>query len=411
MKKPLLFMHAPPEHIPHVINASVLYSGLRKNYNIEPNWVTMNVVDTDKILKTKKFIEKLKLEELLEYADTEVENCFRYVKDEMNPTEEELEGFIIKYNPSVVFLYYFPPFWWPIVQICKKNNISIGIHVQVNYIKDYENFIFENVKNAKEALIEADYLTVSQEKEKKDLAHYLKKDERNIYVIDKSIPTRVLSEVVSGKNDSSFEQQYLDIQNILNNGKRNLGYIGRLDDIKNIHWFLEECMPRLREVNDKFNLILIGDGNRGDYIQKKSKEYSNVYLLKNKLPYKDTLTFLRKLDLIIFPSGYDLTPRLPLEALAVGTEVILGDFNFNEVYKEFSIVVPEEASEKCNLDYTNYKAMYGIPNRDVMVNKIIDFINSTKEDNLSQEKILKRVDPLVNVKGFYEAIKFYLIGD
>lgn len=411
MKKPLLFMHAPPEHIPHVINASVLYSGLRRVYNIDSNWVTMNVIDTNEILETKHFIQKLKLDELLEYADTKVENCFRYVKDEMNPKEEELEEFILKYNPSVVFVYYFPPFWWPIVQICKKHNIPIGIHVQVNYIKEYRNFIFENVVNAREALIEADYLTVSQQREKIDLAYYLKKDEKNIYVIDKSIPTKVLEEVISGKTDKRFQDEYSHIQSILNNGKKNIGYIGRLDDIKNIHWFLEECMPQLEEVNDKFNLILIGDGNRGDMIEKKSKEYANVHLLKNKLPYKDTLTFLRKLDLVLFPSGYDLTPRLPLEALSVGTRVILGDFNFNEIYKEFSIVVAEGGVEKCKLDYTNYSAKYGIPDRDIMIRKVINFINSTKEDNLIQEKILKNIDPLVNIKSFYQAIKIYLIGD
>lgn len=408
INKPLLFMHAPPEHIPHVINASVLFSGLRKVYGIDPIWVTMNSSKQDDILPTKAFIENLKIEELLEYSDVEVENCCKYIDDEMNPKIDELEEFILKFNPPVVFVYYFPPFWYPIVQICKKHNISVGIHVQVNYIVNGENFIFDNIENAREALIEADFLTVSQQREKFDLSKWLNIEEENIYVIDKSIPSKMLSDIVNGNNDEKFYKEYSEIFSIMNSSKKNMGYIGRFDDIKNIHWFLEECMIKLNDCFDKFNLILIGDGNRRKEIELLAKNYENVYVLKAKIPYKDTLTFIKNLDLVIFPSGYDLTPRLPLEALAVGTNVILGDFNFNDVYKEYSIVIPEERTEECRLDYTNYKAVYGVPNSEIMAEKIKTFVCSNNIESVDIKKISEKVNPLININSFYEALKKYL---
>lgn len=406
--KPLLFMHAPPEHIPHVINASFLFSGLRKIYNIDPIWVTMNNSNQDSILPTREFIEKLKLEELLEYSDINVENCCKYVNDEMNPKIEELEEFILKFNPSVVFVYYFPPFWYPIVQICKKHNIPVGIHVQVNYIINGENFIFDNVENAREALVEADFLTVSQQREKIDLSKWLNINEDNIHVINKSIPQKVLADVISGNNDESFFNEYPEIFKIMNNSKKNIGYIGRFDDIKNIHWFLEECMLKLDDCHDKFNLILIGDGNKRKEIEEISENYKNIYLLKAKISYKDALTFIKNLDLIIFPSGYDLTPRLPLEALAVGTNVILGDFNFNDVYRYDSIVIPVERNEECRLDYTNYKAFYGVPSSEAMTKKVREFIYSSNIKVVDTERIAERVNPLINIHSFYDALEKYL---
>lgn len=407
-KNPLLFMHAPPEHIPHVINASVLYNGLKKVHNLNPKWVTMNNSKKDKLLYTEEFMKKMKLEELLEGGDVEIENCCQYVNDEMNPREDELEDFILNHKPSVVFVYYFPPFWYPLVKICKKHKIPIGIHVQVNYVVNNDNFIFDNVENARRALKEADFLTVSQEKEKIDLANLLNKNNESIYVINKSIPSKVLLEVINGENDENFNTEYTDIYNILNNGKKNIGYIGRLDDIKNIHWFLKECMEKLNNYHEKFNCIIIGRGNKEEEISLLSKKYKNVYLLNYKLPYKDTLTFLRMLDLALFPSGYDLTPRLPLEALTVGTDVILGDFNFNDKYKKNSIVIPEGEMDICYLDYTGYKAFYGVPEVDSMVSKIKEYIHSDNTNNINLDTRIEAVNPLNNIKAFYNAIEKYI---
>ena len=65
-----------------------------------------------------------------------------------------------------------------------------------------------------------------------------------------------------------------------------------------------------------------------------------MHFLEKSLSYVDTLALLAHVNVLAAPSGADYTPRIPMDALLMGSRVVANAQNFNELYKEYCSLVP-----------------------------------------------------------------------
>ncbi|NPV82277.1 MAG: glycosyltransferase [Candidatus Aminicenantes bacterium] len=120
-----------------------------------------------------------------------------------------------------------------------------------------------------------------------------------------------------------------DLYNIKNK-KIIIGNVARFHEQKN-HIYLLAIMKNLIEIDNRFYLILVGDGPLRNLIQKKILEYNlfdNVRLLGS---VDNASAIMNLFDVFIMPSKYEGLPVAALEAQAAGIPVILSDRITNEV--------------------------------------------------------------------------------
>lgn len=103
-----------------------------------------------------------------------------------------------------------------------------------------------------------------------------------------------------------------------------LGHIGEFSDIKN-QIYLVELMKKLKKINSKFLLILIGKGYRENFIREKVKEEDleeNVYFAG---VTDDIPKFLSIFDVFLLPSLYEGLPFVLVEAQAASVPCIVSN--------------------------------------------------------------------------------------
>ena len=111
-------------------------------------------------------------------------------------------------------------------------------------------------------------------------------------------------------------------------------------------------------------------------------------------------------DVLAFPSGTDYTPRIPMEALLVGTKVVLNDLNFNAIFRSYCRVVSVENfgmyrpyGYNDNMRFVNgdNRKPYGKPDPQVFAEKVIAALQDDDKPVLSQK--------LFTSEGFIEGLK------
>lgn len=109
-----------------------------------------------------------------------------------------------------------------------------------------------------------------------------------------------------------------------------IGNVGRITSQKN-HLFLLEIFASYHAKNSKSKLLLVGDGEDREKIQRKAKELgiSGFVILagvRNDIP-----RLLQAMDLFVFPSLYEGFPVTVVEAQAAGLPCLISDTITDEV--------------------------------------------------------------------------------
>ena len=113
-------------------------------------------------------------------------------------------------------------------------------------------------------------------------------------------------------------------------GKKIIGHVGRFNEQKN-HFFLIKIFNEILKSNKEYHLVLIGDGNLKELIEKETVKLdikNNVHFLglQENIPF-----LLQAFDLFLFPSLYEGLPVTLVEAQASGIKVITSSTVTKEV--------------------------------------------------------------------------------
>jgi len=401
MSKLALFMHAPPEHIAHVINAMCLFSGL-KNQRVDCTWITMNPRNPVSPLNPSIELDKLGLTEFADSCNVSVRNCIGHVDDESSPKEEAIEWLFSGFDASTLFLHYYPPFWNPVVQVCKRRGIRVGFHVQSFSRRANDEPYYHLYPGTLQAIRDADFLTVSQQADIEQVIRTSGKSISDISVLPKSVPPLALQRATE---DTDIPPEIEGILSALSPDLRTMLYVGRLERFKNIHWFLNSCMPRLENRLNEFQVLIVGRGSIEEEILIQARQFSNVRVVLKQLPYDLGLRLISLSDIILFPSGYDYSPRLPLEAILLGRPVLLGNFFFNRRYFDAAKYVVNGATFGHDvLEYSGESIEYGIPDSSEVVDALCSFLDNPRSniDTQAMRLLARESTPLFGAKLLLE---------
>lgn len=117
-----------------------------------------------------------------------------------------------------------------------------------------------------------------------------------------------------------------------------IGHIGRFSKQKN-HDFLIDMFNEIIKKDKHFSLLLIGDGELKEKIQRKVKELNIEKNVKFLGARKDVNKILNAIDIIAFPSLYEGLPVTLIEAQTNGIPIIMSNTISNKVIYNDNILV------------------------------------------------------------------------
>lgn len=158
--------------------------------------------------------------------------------------------------------------------------------------------------------------------------------------------------------------------------------------IGNLRWqkgqqYLIESFAKFVKIHSDFKLIIIGDGNERDNIEKMIERLSisEKVILMGVQPRNVVSEILNESKFFILTSLFEGSPKVVLEAMATGTPVISTDVgNVRKVIKDSGIIVPIRDSELL------YKGMIDInedSNWTLMSEKAIEYSGNYTWDAVS----------------------------
>ncbi|MBT1160450.1 glycosyltransferase [Bifidobacterium sp. SO1] len=165
-----------------------------------------------------------------------------------------------------------------------------------------------------------------------------------------------------------------------------IGHIGRFNLQKN-HLFMLEIARGLKEVNFKFKMILVGNGELRQDIDRYIKDYDlvdNVICVGYR---KDIPQLIQYFDLFILPSHFEGLPTVAVEAQAAGTSCLLSDKITDEV--------------DLGLGLVNFLS---IDDYILWVNRIINFIPQEIPYAVRVQKLEQRGFTLKGMKYMYKKV-------
>lgn len=113
-------------------------------------------------------------------------------------------------------------------------------------------------------------------------------------------------------------------------GKFVLGHVGRFEEQKN-HKFLLEIFREVASACEEAILLLVGEGELQEMIQKKAEEYGIEDRIRFLGIRKDVAKLWKGMDIFVFPSLFEGLPIVALEAQASGIRSVMADTITTEV--------------------------------------------------------------------------------
>ena len=107
-------------------------------------------------------------------------------------------------------------------------------------------------------------------------------------------------------------------------GKFVLGHVGRFEEQKN-HEFLLEIFREVASACEEAILLLVGEGELQEMIQKKAEEYGIEDRIRFLGIRKDVAELWKGMDIFVFPSLFEGLPIVALEAQASGIRSVMAD--------------------------------------------------------------------------------------
>lgn len=109
-----------------------------------------------------------------------------------------------------------------------------------------------------------------------------------------------------------------------------LGFVGRLETVKNIG-FLLEIFEKLYQLNPSIALLIVGDGNQKKVLEEKAKNIADENVIKFLGFAENTNEIYQAMDLFVLPSLFEGFPLVMLEAQCSGLKCVMNDTITDEV--------------------------------------------------------------------------------
>lgn len=116
-----------------------------------------------------------------------------------------------------------------------------------------------------------------------------------------------------------------------------IGHIGRFSNEKN-HSFLIDIFNELLKINENYKLLLVGDGNTREEIEKKIKSLKLEDGIRFLGVRKDVKNILQGLDIFILPSIFEGLPVTLVEAQGAGLKCFISDSITKEIDLECGLI-------------------------------------------------------------------------
>ena len=123
-------------------------------------------------------------------------------------------------------------------------------------------------------------------------------------------------------NDINKAREFINKECNIDDNTLMFLFVGRINNLKNV-FFILDVMKRIKELSDiKFKMVYVGEGQDMEELERRVKNYNledNV-LLYGKVNDRDILSsFYSRADLFIFPSLYDASSIVQIEAASQKT--------------------------------------------------------------------------------------------
>ncbi|MCK9596042.1 glycosyltransferase [Candidatus Pacearchaeota archaeon] len=237
-------------------------------------------------------------------------------------------------KPDVIHAHWIIPQGWIASKIKKKFDVPYVVTSHGSDIMGLKGFL--GIK--KETLENAKRITVVSDSIKKEIIKNIDSSLKNkIEIIPMGIDIKLFN---PNKKDLSIKKKY----NI--NGPFLL-FVGRLAPEKGID-LLINAMPQVIKNNPKTKLLIIGDGTLKNNLKEQVK---NLGIEKNIIfigwvDNKDLPRYYATADLFVCPSLREGSPVSYVEALACGTNILVGDIPISrELIKKFGGNITKHNSE------------------------------------------------------------------
>lgn len=206
-----------------------------------------------------------------------------------------IEKLLSELKPSIICVH-FPTSYYGVLDKLRTNVPMIGI------------------------LHKTDVNRISPEKNSEKLAFYLNNTYRCLYARSNAIRTACIEKQVKVSNQIVYSgisiDQFTAVSHIRENIKQII-FVGKLIKRKNVDILIEAFTMYRDAYKNDLKLLIVGNGNCRDILEKKAKKCSDIVFLGEK-SREDVIEIMSESDVFIMPSENETLGLVYLEAMATG---------------------------------------------------------------------------------------------
>ena len=376
-----IFAGFPPEHNAHVIEAVMYVRALQemqfksivglscsesrgKEESLTANLDTYGAAD---------------IIDPLPYPDISILNLHEFC-DGYDIQSDAVAEMIESHRIDVCFLTYYPLFGQQFIDLLKKMRKHVILITKIPLVQSGQDSIFaEYHRGYEETIAAVDTILAYQQSDLDLVEQYYPTARGKAFPAHKFVDQQLLS-AARNKQDDVLQKYGLD--NFFLDAQGVVGLIGRTDPEKNVIPFVQEIWPKIATHSPKAKLLIVGKGTQEQELQSIVENMPNIYFLNQSVPYIDILALLKNIDVLAATSGTDYTPRIPMDALLMGTRVVANDLNFNNLFRKYSSLVPVSGFSEYSPygyndnsrtlgDHKNQKS-YGVPDSSAFADSVTE---------------------------------------
>lgn len=396
-----VFAGFPPEHNAHIIEAVFTVRALQEMRFRDIVGVTASL--------ERPSVQVLD-EGLAAYCAENILHPLSYPHIPIANVQEAVDGYDIKsehvhklieeFGIDVFYLTYHPLFGAKLIDAVGQTRRKILLLAKMALVLGGQSALFSDYhRDYDRSLERANGIITLQENEAALVQQYYPQTEGKVHVVHKFVDDEFLT---AAKRKAPEILDALGIKKFVGESKQLVGCFGRIDPEKNAILMAKEIWPRVMRQLPSARLVMVGAGKQSNELRSIVHGTESIHLIEKQVPYMEILALLSHMDVLAFPSGTDYTPRMPMDALLMGSRVVACDLSFNDVFRPYAKLVPTTEFQRYKpygfndnarlLSNCDYMLPYGVPDSETFSDGILQELSSVERVPLPEQ--------LFTVQGF-----------